>query len=102
MIGYLRKRGRVFNAIVGENRDSDKEISLGVKTERNARRKLAEIEAALESGGGIQAKSIRDAGKKPLSEHVEDFCADLQGMGRSAKYIRIMGQRCAILIRECG
>jgi hypothetical protein len=61
--------------------------SLGV-TDKQVAEKLARgfiQEKEREAAGILEPRVIRDAAKKPLKEHLEDYVADLQRRGRSGR-----------------
>lgn len=44
----------------------------------------------------------RVSAEHPLTKHLEDFASDLQALGRSAVYIRLIKARNLKLFQECG
>ena len=46
-----------------------------------------------ERRGLVPARTIRDAGKKLLAEHLDDYVADLEALGRSTVHIRVSSGR---------
>ena len=54
-----------------------------------------------ESAGIIAPKALRDAAKKPLTDHLADFIADLNAKGRDDMYIYIIEKLTIRVFREC-
>ena len=61
----------------------DKWKSLGVTDKQVADKKAHEFiqERERESAGILEPKAVRDAAKKPLTAHLEDYVADLAARG---------------------
>lgn len=78
-------------------------VSLRTSDKRVAEKRLGEIvsEVEQERAGVISPRSIRNAGSKPVVDHVDDFLRDLQSRGRSKDYIRKVNSRIHKLVAEC-
>lgn len=55
----------------------------------------------MEAAGIILPKPIRDAAARPMTEHLADYIADLQALGRSEKHINNVEFRVGLLIKDC-
>jgi integrase len=55
-----------------------------------------------ELSGLIAPRPVRDAAGRPLTEHLTDFLAYLEGLNRSASHISHVGTRVRKLIADCG
>src|ERR1017187_1140998 len=79
------------------------DVSLGTSDKRVAEKrrseKLEEIEH--ERAGIIAPKSSRDAAKRKLSEHLQEFLGDLRRRGKSEKYLANIEYRVEKLITDC-
>src|SRR5207248_1688497 len=47
-------------------------------------------------------RTLRDASQRPTPEHLADYLGNLSTLGRDDEYIKKLGYRINILIRECG
>ena len=65
----------------------DRWKSLGVSDKQVAEKKAREFiqELEREAAGIIEPKVIREAARKALSEHLDDYVADLERRGRSGR-----------------
>jgi len=85
---------------------TDKWKSLGV-TDKQVANKLGDDlikEMERESAGIIEPKIVRDAARKPLAEHLDDYVADLQARsraGRGGRGARLLQNRVLRLISDC-
>lgn len=79
------------------------EIALGTADKQVAEKKLREIikEKEQEKAGIIAPKLQRTSAERPLSQHTEDFIADLDVQGRSQKYRQQTRARITRLMNEC-
>ncbi len=55
-----------------------------------------------ERDGLIAPRTEREALDRPLSEHLSEYVTDLEAMGRTPTYVRLVDSRNKRLIRECG
>src|SRR5207249_1951199 len=55
-----------------------------------------------ERAGLIPSKSLRESAEEPMLKHLEDYLNELRSLGLDDMYIRILGYRLNILIREGG
>jgi len=84
----------------------DKWKSLGV-TDKQVADKLAHEfiqERERETAGIFEPKAVRDAAKKPLTAHLDDYVADLAARGRNGRGgrgARLVASRIKVLLREC-
>ena len=64
-------------------------VALSTSDKQTAGRKLRDIieEKERERAGIIASKSLRTAATKPLTEHLDDFTADLKALGRDPEYV---------------
>jgi integrase len=85
---------------------SDKWVSLGVTDKQVAEKMAADFirERERENAGIIEPKLMRDAAKKPLREHLDDYLADLVSRGRAGRGgrgARQVKSRVTRLVVEC-
>lgn len=85
----------------------DRWKSLGVADKQVAEKKAREFiqEMEREAAGILEPRVIRDAAKKPLKDHLEDYVADLERRGRSGRGgrgARLLKGRVARLMDDCG
>ncbi len=80
------------------------DVPLHCTDKRVAWEKLRKIvqEQEQEREGLIAPKALRDASKKLLTEHVDDFAADVQARQRSPRYVELVGTRLRALFTACG
>ena len=80
------------------------EVALGTSDKQVAQRKLQDIikDAELERAGIIAPKVQRHSAARPMSEHLADFIEDLDALGRSPVYIRLIKARNRRLFQDCG
>jgi integrase len=84
----------------------DKWKSLGA-TDKQVADKLAHEfiqERERETAGILEPKSVRDAAKKPLTTHLDDYVADLAARGRNGRGgrgARLVALRIRVLLGEC-
>jgi integrase len=84
----------------------DKWKSLGV-TDKQAADKIAHefiSERERETAGILEPKAVRDAAKKPLTAHLDDYVADLAARGRNGRGgrgARLIASRIKVLLKEC-
>ena len=107
MIFYLvkRKGRRLWRGryrLDGQTRIT--EVPLRSSDKRVAEQRLRDIVSELEQeiAGFLPPKLVREAAVRNLSEHLDDFGADLRAMKRSAKHMANIEYRVRELIRECG
>src|SRR5665213_1673954 len=85
---------------------TDKWKSLGV-TDKQVADKLAHEfiqERERETAGILEPKAVRDAAKKPLTAHLDDYVADLAARGRNGRGgrgARLVASRIKVLLQEC-
>jgi integrase len=85
----------------------DRWKSLGVTDKQVAEKKAREFiqETEREAAGILEPRVIRDAAKKPLKDHLEDYVADLARRGRSGRGgrgARLLKGRVVRLMDDCG
>jgi len=107
MIGfpYKKKGRRTWRAKIRlDGETCIRDISLGTSDEQSAKARLAAKirEAEREAAGILAPKMQREAAARPLTEHLENFVADLEARGRDAMYIKPLRWRCLRLFQECG
>ena len=80
------------------------EIPLGIADRQSAEAKLNNIVRDLEreAAGIIPPKALRDAAQRELTEHLNDFLADLEAQHCSVKHLDNVRYRIGVLIQECG
>jgi len=80
-----------------------KEVALRTPDKQVAEQKLREIirEKEQERAGIIAPKLQRTSAERPLLDHLEDFLADLQSLGRTTHYQYMLRRRLNRLFREC-
>ena len=84
----------------------DKWKSLGV-TDKQAADKIAHEfiqERERETAGILEPKAVRDAAKRPLTVHLDDYVADLAARGRNGRGgrgARLIASRIKVLLIEC-
>jgi integrase len=72
-------------------------------TDKAATEQLAaKLGRAVALGAEGLVDQFREQKAKPLTEHVAAYISDLRAIGRDDKYIDVMKQRLAILVKECG
>lgn len=78
-------------------------VSLKTTDKRVAEQRLNELVAELqyEQAGLVVPRTMKEAGAKPVADHLQDLIADLQSRGRSNDYIRKIDSRCRALITTC-
>lgn len=86
---------------------TDRWKSLGVTDKQVAEKKGREFmqEKEREAAGILEPQVIRDAAKKPLKDHLDDYVADLERRGRSGREdrgSRLLKGRVIRLMDECG
>jgi integrase len=79
------------------------EVPLRTSDKRVADQRLRDLvsETQLEDAGLIQPKSLRAAALRNLTEHLDDFVADLHTMKRSDKHVANVEFRVKRLIQDC-
>ena len=79
------------------------DISLGTSDKQVAEKIRAEKlrEREHERAGIIAPKAARDAAKRDLAEHLEDFLGDMRRLGKSEKYVANLEFRVGRLIEDC-
>jgi integrase len=88
------------------NMPVDKWKSLGV-TDKQVADKLAHEfiqERERETAGILEPQAVRDAAKKPLTVHLDDYVADLAARGRNGRGgrgARLVASRIKVLLQEC-
>ena len=80
-----------------------KEVSLHISDKQVAQQRLNDLirEQEQEANGIIPPKPLRDAATRNLSEHLNDFVADLIAQGCSDKHIANINYRVRRLVEEC-
>jgi integrase len=84
--------GRIQDVSLGT---SDKQVAEKFRQER-----LRENEH--ERAGFIPAKATREAARRNLAEHLQDFLGDMRRRGKSEKYLANLEYRVGKLISDCG
>jgi len=81
-----------------------KEVNLGVTDKQVADQKLRAIEkeAENENAGLISPRTIRDASKIEISQHLADFIQDRETLGRTAHYTQTLESCIQLVCNECG
>jgi len=80
-----------------------KDISLNTSDKRVAEQRLRDLlsELEMEAAGILLPKPMRDAAARPITEHLNDYVADLRALGRSDSHINNIEFRVGRLIQEC-
>src|SRR5438034_7454338 len=80
------------------------EVPLKTSDKQVAEKKLDELvkERERERAGIAIPRILRDASQRPTAEHLADYLGNLSMLGRDGDYIKKLGYRINILIRECG
>ena len=106
MIAFLfrskgRRTWRCRYRLVGETKI--KEASLHTSDKQVAQQRLNDLirEQEQELAGIIPPKPQREAAARNLSEHLDEFVADLTAQGCSEKHLNNVGYRVGRLIEEC-
>ena len=106
MIAFLlrqkgRRTWRCRYRLVGETKI--KEVSLHTADKQVAQQRLNELirEQEQEAAGIIPPKPLRAASMRELSEHLDEFVADLTTQGCSDKHLNNIAYRVGRLMREC-
>jgi hypothetical protein len=78
------------------------DISLGVSDKQVAEKKQAEFvrEMEHEHAGLLLPKTVREAAKPKLSEHLQDFLGDLRRRGKSEEYLANLEFRVGKLLAD--
>ncbi len=100
-----RVRARIYSLIYRlPEMQKRKTVSLGTTDKQVAERKADDFlrELQQEGVGIIPPKMLRESAAQPLTKHLEDYAADLQGAGRDAAYIYNVGKAMTKLCAECG
>ena len=105
MINSIYKRGYTYWWQYRQHGSHGKKLtqSLGT-TDRSVaeqRRRELLIEKKQEEAGILPPKRLRDAAQRPLPEHLSDFVANLETVGRSDKHVANIRHRVDTLLREC-
>jgi integrase len=84
----------------------DKWKSLGVTDKQVADKKAHEFiqERERETAGILEPKAVRDAAKRSLTAHLDDYVADLAARGRNGRGgrgARLVASRIKVLVKEC-
>jgi len=79
------------------------QVALHTSDKQAAQQKLRAIikEKELERAGIIAPQTQRKAAERPLVEHLDEFIADLERVGRTPQYLYILRIRNARLFKEC-
>ncbi len=104
-----RKNGKLSIARLYRGRyrlDGDiqvKDIALDTPDRQVALKRLREIvlQAQHEKEGLAMPRTQKDALRRKLAEHLDDYLADLKVMGRAETYLRLIRTRNARLIKDC-
>ena len=80
------------------------EVALKTTDKQVAEKILNELvkERERERAGIALPRTLRDASDRPTAEHLADYLGNLSMLGRDDDYIKKLGYRINILIRECG
>ena len=80
------------------------DIPLNTSDKRVAQQRLEQIvrERQLESVGILPPQTLRTASQTPLEQHLTDYVADLQALGRDQRSLDALENRVHRLMRECG
>jgi len=80
-----------------------KDVSLNTADKRVAEKRLRDLvsELEMEAAGILLPKPIREAAARQMSEHLNDYVADLRALGRSDSHINNIEFRVGRLIQEC-
>jgi integrase len=80
------------------------EVPLKTSDKQVAEKKLDELvkDRERERAGIAIPRILRDANQRPTAEHLADYLGNLSTLGRDDDYIKKLGYRINILIRECG
>jgi integrase len=80
-----------------------RDVALRTTDKQIAEQRLRKIvrEEEREREGLIAPKHVREAGRKALAEHVEEFIGDRRSVGRDEKYVRELRRKLLRLIDEC-
>lgn len=105
MINVLYKRGRIWWSKYRPHGTHGKVQYASLKTtdRRVAEKRQADLvaEKQQEAAGIIAPKPLRDAAQRKLSEHLQDYLADVRALRRSEKHIDNLEHRVGVLIRKC-
>src|SRR4051812_25557148 len=69
---------------------------------RLSEEKRLKVEKAQELGEAGWVDPLKDQNKRPLSEHVADWLADLRSTGRDSHYVYTLDRRMKKLREDCG
>ena len=86
------EEGKVRDVSLGT---SDKQVAERIRSER-----FRELEH--ERAGLLPAKATREAARKELADHLQDFLGDMRRPGKSDKYLANIEHRVGSLITACG
>lgn len=80
------------------------DVALGTADKQVAKQKLAEIvaEKEREKAGLVAPRSERNAARKRLVDHLEDYIAELKSLGRTEKHYSLVRYRIKRLLSEAG
>lgn len=80
-----------------------RDVALDTPDRQVARKRLRDIvvKAQQEKDGLVMPRIHRNALMRPLTDHLEDYLANLTAKGRVGKYIRLMRSRIERLICDC-
>lgn len=105
MINFIYKRGRIWWWQYRPHSAHGKPLilSLGTSDKAVAEKRRSELltEKQQEAAGLIPPKPLREAAQRTLMEHLDDFLADCETMGRSDKHLANLRHRVSVLIRAC-
>jgi len=107
MINYLYKppKSRIWRGRfrLQDNRGITS-VSLKTSDKQVARKRLEELvlEQEREAAGILAPKIQREAAQRKMTEHLDDFVADLEVRGRAERYISNIQFRTGRLITDCG
>ena len=81
-----------------------RELSLGVREKAVAEERLRVFvhEQEGEAAGIVEPKALRHAAQKRMTDHLDDFIADLEARGKDEMYAYNMRKRIGLLITKCG
>jgi hypothetical protein len=80
------------------------DISLATTDKQCAERKRSKLltEIEQERAGLIPGNALRQSATKALTDHLEDYLADLRTLRKNPKYVDLLEHRLGRLLSECG
>jgi len=105
MIDSIYKRGKTWWWQYRPQASRSKVLARSLKTRDRCvaeqRRREWLVEKKQEETGILPPKPLREAAQRPLGEHLADFVADLEALGRSDKHVANIQHRVRELIQQC-